>query len=170
MAPSAWRSCQATPQPISGTPRSAAIAQLVEHVIRNDGVGGSNPSCGTSKIKDLIRVWGCLTRPGVTPRVMSLIDIEGPADRLLARGKGRLLNDQPDLQADLLLASKLVTRWLRDGTDLGTPFSLPDVQSRSARPTGPQQVGQSRSPRSRRSPSPGQRRANKWSSTSSSVM
>jgi hypothetical protein len=26
----------------------AAIAQLVEHVIRNDGVGGSNPSCGTS--------------------------------------------------------------------------------------------------------------------------
>jgi hypothetical protein len=27
---------------------SAAIAQLVEHVIRNDGVGGSSPSCGTS--------------------------------------------------------------------------------------------------------------------------
>jgi hypothetical protein len=27
---------------------SAAIAQSVEHVIRNDGVGGSNPSCGTS--------------------------------------------------------------------------------------------------------------------------
>ena len=26
---------------------SAAIAQLVEHVIRNDGVGGSSPSCGT---------------------------------------------------------------------------------------------------------------------------
>jgi hypothetical protein len=26
----------------------AAIAQSVEHVIRNDGVGGSNPSCGTS--------------------------------------------------------------------------------------------------------------------------
>src|SRR6202030_3151738 len=26
---------------------SAAIAQSVEHVIRNDGVGGSNPSCGT---------------------------------------------------------------------------------------------------------------------------
>jgi hypothetical protein len=28
--------------------RSAAIAQLVEHVIRNDGVTGSNPVCGTS--------------------------------------------------------------------------------------------------------------------------
>ena len=26
----------------------AAIAQLVEHVIRNDGVTGSNPVCGTS--------------------------------------------------------------------------------------------------------------------------
>ena len=28
--------------------RAAAIAQLVEHVIRNDGVGGSSPSCGTT--------------------------------------------------------------------------------------------------------------------------
>jgi hypothetical protein len=26
---------------------SAAIAQLVEHVIRNDGVTGSSPVCGT---------------------------------------------------------------------------------------------------------------------------
>ena len=31
----------------------AAIAQLVEHIIRNDGVGGSIPSCGTNKIKQL---------------------------------------------------------------------------------------------------------------------
>jgi hypothetical protein len=30
---------------------SAAIAQLVEHVIRNDGVTGSNPVCGTSLLK-----------------------------------------------------------------------------------------------------------------------
>jgi hypothetical protein len=29
------------------TSRAAAIAQLVEHLIRNEGVGGSNPSCGT---------------------------------------------------------------------------------------------------------------------------
>jgi hypothetical protein len=29
----------------------AAIAQLVEHVIRNDGVTGSNPVCGTSSFK-----------------------------------------------------------------------------------------------------------------------
>ena len=32
---------------------SAAIAQLVEHVIRNDGVTGSNPVCGTNQIKYL---------------------------------------------------------------------------------------------------------------------
>ena len=31
--------------------KSAAIAQLVEHIIRNDGVGGSNPSCGTIRPK-----------------------------------------------------------------------------------------------------------------------
>ena len=33
--------------------RFAAIAQPVEHVIRNDGVGGSSPSCGTNEIKIL---------------------------------------------------------------------------------------------------------------------
>lgn len=33
-------------------PRSAAIAQLVEHVIRNDGVGSSNLSCGTNDLAD----------------------------------------------------------------------------------------------------------------------
>jgi hypothetical protein len=27
--------------------------ETMEHVIRNDGVGGSNPSCGTNKIKEL---------------------------------------------------------------------------------------------------------------------
>ena len=37
--------------------RDAAIAQLVEHLIRNEGVGGSNPSCGT-KIYLLIQ-WLC---------------------------------------------------------------------------------------------------------------
>ncbi len=26
---------------------AAALAQLVEHIIRNDGVAGSNPACGT---------------------------------------------------------------------------------------------------------------------------
>src|SRR5438132_6308717 len=32
---------------------SAAIAQLVEHVIRNDGVTGSSPVCGTNEFKHL---------------------------------------------------------------------------------------------------------------------
>jgi len=51
-------SCKAARCPISGARAfsalagraawSAAIAQLVEHVIRNDGVGGSSPSCGTN--------------------------------------------------------------------------------------------------------------------------
>jgi hypothetical protein len=36
--------------------RIAAIAQLVEHIIRNDGVGGSNPSCGTSVFNNLANV------------------------------------------------------------------------------------------------------------------
>ena len=31
----------------------AAIAQLVEHLIRNEGVGGSSPSCGTTKYRRL---------------------------------------------------------------------------------------------------------------------
>jgi hypothetical protein len=60
----------------------------------------------------------------MAPLTISVIDVEGLAERLLARGKNRLLNDMPDLQADLLLAGNLLTRWLRDGTDLGTPFSL----------------------------------------------
>src|SRR6185437_9540784 len=51
-------SCKIAPRPISGAGvfgtsagRAfwfAAIAQLVEHVIRNDGVTGSSPVCGTS--------------------------------------------------------------------------------------------------------------------------
>src|SRR5262249_43457397 len=53
--------CQSGPCPISGAHAFpppcgrvlhgfAAIAQLVEHVIRNDGVGGSSPSCGTIRL------------------------------------------------------------------------------------------------------------------------
>ncbi len=35
----------------------AAIAQLVEHLIRNEGVGGSNPSCGTTLFNYLAPTW-----------------------------------------------------------------------------------------------------------------
>jgi hypothetical protein len=40
-------------EPRTPTSGFAAIAQLVEHVIRNDGVGGSSPSCGTNQINRL---------------------------------------------------------------------------------------------------------------------
>ena len=47
----------------------AAIAQPVEHVIRNDGVGGSSPSCGTTNIKGLMAGfpvgWPTVTRVAV---------------------------------------------------------------------------------------------------------
>jgi hypothetical protein len=59
----------------------------------------------------------------MAPTIISLSDIEALADRLLARAKSRLLNDMPDLQADLLLAGNLLNRWLRGGTDLGCPFA-----------------------------------------------
>ena len=43
--------------PFSSVPHtSAGLAQLVEHLICNQGVGGSNPSAGTIKIKHLRRV------------------------------------------------------------------------------------------------------------------
>ena len=39
------------PKPRRASPWiGAAIAQLVEHLIRNEGVGGSNPSCGTNHL------------------------------------------------------------------------------------------------------------------------
>ncbi|BAQ46198.1 hypothetical protein Maq22A_c15180 [Methylobacterium aquaticum] len=44
----------ATERRIAG-PVGAAIAQLVEHLIRNEGVGGSNPSCGTIIFEQLAR-------------------------------------------------------------------------------------------------------------------
>jgi hypothetical protein len=58
--------CKIRPCPISGAgvfgpiagraAWSAAIAQLVEHVIRNDGVTGSNPVCGTSDLRPIIQI------------------------------------------------------------------------------------------------------------------
>ena len=53
-------SCLANPPPDRYQALKAAIAQSVEHIIRNDGVGGSNPSCGTttkSNTYQLIFTW-----------------------------------------------------------------------------------------------------------------
>ena len=40
--------CDADPSSSQGPAQVAAIAQPVEHIIRNDGVAGSNPACGTT--------------------------------------------------------------------------------------------------------------------------
>jgi hypothetical protein len=37
-----------------------------------------------------------------------------------------MFNDQPDLQADMLLVGRLLQRWIWRGTDLGCPFALDD--------------------------------------------
>jgi hypothetical protein len=62
----------------------------------------------------------------MAPTTISLSDIEGLADRLLPRGKSRMVNDTPSLQADLVLAGKLLARWIQRGTDLGAPLDLDD--------------------------------------------
>ena len=48
--------CLQCPRPGAITARVAAIAQPVEHIIRNDGVGGSNPSCGTTLQTMMVRM------------------------------------------------------------------------------------------------------------------
>ena len=53
------RADKSDPPRAFGRPPIAALAQLVEHLIRNEGVGGSNPSSGTKPIFDnagIIRV------------------------------------------------------------------------------------------------------------------
>jgi hypothetical protein len=50
---------------------AAAIAQLVEHIIRNDGVAGSNPVRGTNKIKGLAPI----SRP--PPQIKSFGGLHG---------------------------------------------------------------------------------------------
>jgi hypothetical protein len=65
----------------------------------------------------------------MAPITISLSDIESLTDRLLARAKSRLLNHMPDLQADLLLAGRLLTHFVRGGTVWDGPLILPEGQS-----------------------------------------
>jgi hypothetical protein len=62
----------------------------------------------------------------MTTTTVTRTDIEHLSERLLARARSRILNDQTSLQADLLLAGGLLTLWCRDGTDLGLPIDLND--------------------------------------------
>jgi hypothetical protein len=48
--------CVPMVHPVTGVPDVAALAQLVEHLICNQGVGGSSPSGGTNQIKDEQRI------------------------------------------------------------------------------------------------------------------
>jgi hypothetical protein len=60
------------------------------------------------------------------PQVITLRDIEELSARLLARGKSRMVSDTPSSKADILLAAKLLARWIPRGVELGAPFDLDD--------------------------------------------
>jgi hypothetical protein len=62
----------------------------------------------------------------LAPTIVSLGGTESLADRLISRSKSRLLNDQPAPQSDLLLAGKVLVRWLHGGTDLGCRLAALD--------------------------------------------
>jgi hypothetical protein len=47
----------------------------------------------------------------MTTTTVTRTDIEHLSERLLARARSRILNDQTSLQADLLLAGRLLTLW-----------------------------------------------------------
>src|SRR6195952_4382513 len=63
--------------------RSAAIAQLVEHVIRNDGVTGSSPVCGTASPPAQVRY---RPKTRVYQRVVRKLASEAVRDGVLVSG------------------------------------------------------------------------------------
>src|SRR5258708_14465279 len=89
---------------------SAAIAQLVEHVIRNDGVTGSNPVCGTNSAR----------RTGTSLEDRTLINrsLPVPANQPLRR------RPQPETQ----------TYGMRSTTDRSHLVDAHSVQAALARP------------------------------------
>ena len=54
--------CKTSGHSRAGTKKDAAVAQLVEHVIRNDGVGGSSPFSGTILLKSSSHRWSPVAR------------------------------------------------------------------------------------------------------------
>jgi hypothetical protein len=73
----------------------AAIAQLVEHLIRNEGVGGSNPSCGTNNINSLLEnhaaVW---SNKQSCRHPVAAVWVMKAAQRFVQLGRG-LIKTQP---------------------------------------------------------------------------
>ena len=131
-------SCQGGRCPISGahafsahSPNarvwSAAIAQLVEHVIRNDGVTGSSPVCGTSfPVMSPIACCGCAMSPpptagsGIEPTRPRSLDPTGP--NLSTRRHFFL----PDLAYDFFFGFFFgKVRSLNDGHLIGCSTSFP---------------------------------------------
>src|SRR5258707_10601633 len=78
--------CQALGCWVSRCPTPAAIAQLVEHIIRNDGVGGSSPSCGTTTFTNRKLVWSVLERAPVQSGDVETIITKGLGNAEEGRG------------------------------------------------------------------------------------
>ncbi len=71
---------------------TAAIAQLVEHLIRNEGVGGSNPSCGTRKyliISKCYSIWSVPAGPSSLPESPPNRHANLKRDAILEKKKAR---------------------------------------------------------------------------------
>ena len=86
--------CLAMRLPLKQRP-IAAIAQLVEHVIRNDGVGGSIPSCGTKSQ----RVLPAQIRAGRVQGLLAVMSIGGFAAWRISPSALKALPSKPLLPA-----------------------------------------------------------------------
>ena len=131
-------SCQSEPCPISGAGVSgrsrtliwsAAIAQLVEHVIRNDGVTGSSPVCGTSSPPEQVR-WNAdaiecqlahVDNDSVK-RAYARACLAGPSHGLVSRDAG--LQSIIDVQADQAIATAFFDKALRSRKVATGPIDL----------------------------------------------
>lgn len=83
------------PAPLRYRTGFAAIAQLVEHVIRNDGVGGSIPSCGTKSQ----RVLPAQIKAGRVQGLLAVMSIGGFAAWRIPPSAWKALPSKPLLPA-----------------------------------------------------------------------
>jgi hypothetical protein len=112
---------------------SAAIAQLVEHVIRNDGVTGSSPVCGTSSPPEQVR-WNAdaIERQlahvdnDSVKRVYARARLAGPSHGLVGGEieAGGLRQSIIDVQADQAIAATFFDKALRSRKVATGPIDL----------------------------------------------
>jgi hypothetical protein len=62
----------------------------------------------------------------MAPQVITRDDLVSLIERLSARGRSRVGTDTTSVKADIVLASRLIARWLQRGVDLGLPLDLND--------------------------------------------